>query len=290
MGEIGTVPKQKLKDHVEASQCDIRLALNGLQMSLLSQKIGGTTTDKDGTLILFRALGKFLYSKRLEEKCEGSGRGALAFDLEEVIEKSAVEPDTFTLFLHHNYPTFFVANMDFLARTANDFSFSDSLLRNWQSSSLMKTDYLSGISGRSVAFNNAPTEKKKWQPMYRPQFRDIFWQTAKTERNLSEHFCDSGLSPSVLVTELLPYSRILIDSFRFDSEKCWQVARQLVQFKLAPSDTGQLMEEAEFVSDDDASNSQWTSRVPVEEKAETSERNQFIDPSDLVIEEFSDSD
>ncbi len=77
---------------------------------------------------------------------------------------------------------------------------------------------------------------------------------------------------------------------KFDSEKCWQVARQLAQFKLAPSDTGQLMEEAEFVSDDHVTSSQWASKVPVEEKANVSERNAFIAPSDLVIEEFSDRD
>ncbi len=100
---------------------------NGETPSLAS--VGG----RDPALDLFHALGKVLYCKREEVTkpfMTNASMPALLFDPEEVLERAPASPESFTCFLHQNYPTFF-SSVDDLASGAEFLSLADQLFVEW---------------------------------------------------------------------------------------------------------------------------------------------------------------
>merc|ERR1712226_1582209 len=83
---------------------------------------------RDASLFLFRALGKVLYCKRasnydpieleLPDHLKQHSRCTLQENPEDVFDRTQMSSDTFSLYLHQNYPQFFV-NIDDLASAAN---------------------------------------------------------------------------------------------------------------------------------------------------------------------------
>ena len=84
-----------------------------------SSKKAAAQHTKDLQLLIFHALGKFLYNKRVHPKtkevkqlpyqmlADADRRPKLYYKPSEVIEQSMLEPSLFTLYLHQNVPQFF---------------------------------------------------------------------------------------------------------------------------------------------------------------------------------------
>ncbi len=86
---------------------------------------------------LFHALGKVLYAKREEGAAENDSalkpelrRSPLLSDPEEVLSRAPASPESFSCFLHQNYPPFFTAVGD-LAEAADRISRADPFFVEW---------------------------------------------------------------------------------------------------------------------------------------------------------------
>jgi len=154
----------------------------------------------------------------------GASDGASAIDdfsPEAIVESSALEEPTAADFLHQNYPDFF-GEVEDLADAAGYLSDANTIAdayrrARWQTSLL---GYISSVAGRGVtAVNQHPTYSRSLRAIRKPQVYAVDRQVTERKQRAAAAFhqvvdgcsgVDRLCGPSELVSELLPYLRLVI--------------------------------------------------------------------------------
>lgn len=234
-----------LEQIAKASNGDLRSAINSLEFFISDEKCGSAAFRNDSPMLLFRALGKFLYSKRTEPS-DGDDvqiltdsstalpahlkqftRGnELNFDPEMVVEQSGMNVDLFAMFLHENY-TDFVVDIDAAAEIAPIFSYADILTARWSTSEQI-SGYSSSLVGRSVAFHcYGQTLEKTWHQMRKPAWLTTNKNARKNFQQLTENFetLETRFG-SAFSLDIVPYLTKL-PHVRLKSASQWQVVEDM---------------------------------------------------------------
>ncbi len=236
-----------LTEIAELSGGDMRMAVNSLQMTFGGREKSKKKMDvilpvscRDRTMLLFSALGKFLYSKRteIEEDCgqwslPGHLRDkfrpfGLSFDPEDVISRCSLTPESFVQFLHENCWNMFPdTSLEGAAAAADDLSSADSLTADWTARMVGNDNYLGSIAGRSIAFNNAESHELKHQRfmMRRPKWKDVFFNISRRTVELRDAFGNFGMSPNDLSSEVIPYLKIMNAGNVLSDSQCKVVSK-----------------------------------------------------------------
>jgi len=136
----------------------------------------------DSKLILFRALGRILNSKRLDEM---ETRKYHSFELPPELRRKTLEykvpedqclasgflPSSFSQFLHQNSIPF-VSDINTYASFMNDFSLGDHFSRFYGYGNNKMKEYESAFSCRSMSFWNDKPNKPGFLALHRPAMID----------------------------------------------------------------------------------------------------------------------
>lgn len=178
-------------------------------------------SGKDGSLFLFRALGKILHCKRenneapqhcLPPHLSHHDRVALAVDPELTVERSKMSGEFFNLYLHQNFLDFFCEVED-VARASKYLSDADLLTTEWSTRSTM-ADYGSSVATRGLLHSNAQQVSVGFRPLHKPNWLLVnknYHGNCVEAQSLFKSFC---LTPVSLQTELLPYLAKLSNPMR----------------------------------------------------------------------------
>ncbi|XP_036360596.1 cell cycle checkpoint protein RAD17-like isoform X1 [Octopus sinensis] len=261
--KISMPSKTVLESIALSSNGDIRGAVNALQFSCLKdtsdligtfsrkhkqrskstsqlkQKHTTTSTDsspgdvqsmpciggKDGSLFLFRALGKILYCKR-ETDSSLSKQSLLPAHLahherlplleipEEVVDKSHMSGELFTTFLEQNYINFFHSIED-IECASEYLSDADIFTLDWSVRSTLQ-DYAVSIATRGIMHSNTLDKTKSsdnrmsFRPLHKPELYSVrrkFRDRYQASKDIFS-FPILGASNEVLLTEIVPYMKL----------------------------------------------------------------------------------
>ncbi|KAL0978993.1 hypothetical protein UPYG_G00179030 [Umbra pygmaea] len=182
------------------------------------QAIGG----KDASLFLFRALGKILYHKReTPEVPEGPSlpahlsehhRDRLLVDPEDVVERSHMSGEFFSLYLQQNYLDFF-SDVEDVARASEYLSDADFLTADWNSRSTMG-EYGSSVATRGLLHSNSGHVAAGFRPLHKPNWLLVNKKYRENSLAATSLFISFCLTPVSLQTELVPYLALLSNPLR----------------------------------------------------------------------------
>jgi cell cycle checkpoint protein len=178
--------------------------------------------DRDTKLSTFHALGKLLYSKR---KMGDDGRDCLAFDPEEILERSDLGVEGSLRFLEYHSGDFFT-DIGELSNAYDYFSDAAELLgqstssHQDDSSTISPFACASSIAGRAVANTNFHPAPNRFRQFSKPKVFDVLRKGRQNQflmDQLSRRLSTDLLSTSstlghlgTFVTDALPFLRLIV--------------------------------------------------------------------------------
>ncbi|KAK3869461.1 hypothetical protein Pcinc_025230 [Petrolisthes cinctipes] len=170
--------------------------------------IGG----KDGSLFLFRALGKVLYCKRNKEKgiteplpkhLHTQERPPLQENPENIYDKTSMGAASFSLFLHQNCLAFF-SDIESVAEALTHLTHGDVLMAEWLDRQVLE-DYAASVTVRGMMHaNENMSSGGGWRPFLRPQWYSVIRDSQQNTCLLKSEHRMEPLTSEELTTVLAP--------------------------------------------------------------------------------------
>lgn len=188
-----------MKEIVEAADGDIRQALNMVHFN--SSQIEGpnkfTCEKGDSKLLLFRALGRILNSKRVDQRektkfrnyslSTENQRQCLQYpEPEAQCLDAGFQPSSFSQFLHENCPKY-IPDVHCYEKFMEDFSFADQFSKFMGYGYDQLKTYEAAVSCRSLSFWNPIPNKVGFGGMHRPVMIQHRKQSHENRARLSAH-------------------------------------------------------------------------------------------------------
>ncbi|GAB1608394.1 cell cycle checkpoint protein RAD17-like [Argonauta hians] len=285
--------KQKSSTHTDTSSGDVTSM----------PCIGG----KDGSLFLFRALGKILYCKREIEPPQNQ-QAALPVHLaqherlplieipEEVVDRSHLSGEVFSAFLQQNYVDFF-HNIEDIERASEYLSDADVFTLDWSLRSAFQ-DYAVSIATRGIMHSNTfdRTKDSHNKPVFRPLHKPEMYSVQKKVRDRCTATRDifsfpvRGVTNEIQLTEIIPYLKLT--NVTLHSPRQISFVNEMTTFPKSHSRWSKL----ERLEDEDVSCAK--SLLDTSDSKEANQNNSIqssspddivpSDSEDIVIEEFDD--
>eukprot|EP00057_Strongylocentrotus_purpuratus_P032272 XP_787106.3 PREDICTED: cell cycle checkpoint protein RAD17 isoform X1 [Strongylocentrotus purpuratus] len=187
--------------------------------------IGG----RDTSLFLFRALGKVLYCKRepktasdpvLPPHLHHHERDRLIINPEELIERTHMSSENFTLYLHQNYLDFYT-DLEDVVEGSRYLSDTDFLTCEWAHRTTMR-QYSSSVAVRSLVHHNSSRSRCSqdggtgggrggggWKPLHKPEWFEVSRKYRESCAAAKGLFVGHCWTPLDLQTQLLPYLALI---------------------------------------------------------------------------------
>ncbi|XP_054764183.2 cell cycle checkpoint protein RAD17-like [Lytechinus pictus] len=185
--------------------------------------IGG----RDTSLFLFRALGKVLYCKRepktvsdpvLPPHLNHHERDRLIMNPEELIERTHMSSENFTLYLHQNYLDFYT-DLEDVVEGSRYLSDTDFLTCEWTHRTTMR-EYSSSVAVRSLVHFNSSRSRcnqdggsggggRGWKPLHKPEWFEVSRKYRESCTAAKGLFIGHCWTPLDLQTQLLPYLALI---------------------------------------------------------------------------------
>lgn len=209
-----------------SGSCSIKASVNGTKGVKGTSKVDRNECElagiggKDGSLFLFRALGKILHCKRQKDDHEvaheklpdhllSMERLPLVYCPEEVVENSCLSPEYFVLYLHQNYLDF-CESVDQMLRASEYLSDSVTLQRSFESQDLLHWCGVS-VACRGLMHSSRLSAKSEWRPLHKPKCLEVTKLAKDNVRMINQLFIEQNLAqahvwqPVELQTEILPF-------------------------------------------------------------------------------------
>ncbi|XP_047123539.1 cell cycle checkpoint protein RAD17 isoform X1 [Hydra vulgaris] len=251
---------------------------------------------KDSSLFLFRALGKILYCKRLNEverfafqlnpTQKSLVRMELNLDPEDVFMRTQITSEMFLLYIHENYPDFF-NSVDDIACASDYLCDSDVMNGLWTANSVM-CDYSASVGIRGVMFTNTQmqsitgTVAGGWRPLHKPEWFQRF-KTLHSRLKCSVQ-TEKRYPALELYTEVLPYmakcDSNVLRSFERDIA-CFQISRHPQRISL-----GTDQDDYNSIDESNGTASNGASKTTFQQGVETI--GSGLQEEDEEIEDFDD--
>lgn len=256
------------------SHGDMRQALMTLQLHATGVSISlDDQNSRDTKLSSFHSLGKLLYAKR---KLVAEGRLGLAFDPEDILERSDLGVEGSLRFLEYHSGDFFT-DITELSRAYDYFSDAAVLLgynlgttrRDEESCTIFPFICASSIAGRAVANTNFHPTPNKFRQFTKPKAFDVVWKgrqnqvlVDKLSRKLSTQQYLSYTSTlgnhGSFVTESLPFIRRIVpnqvdpfvDNFYSMAREEYIAGKKTLEHIMQTNDVS-LKEQEEILESDD---------------------------------------
>lgn len=209
--------ESKSKKNKKSGKCQKKDSTNQSESGKALSAIGG----KDTSLFLFRAIGKILYCKRelkhasdavLPSHLSHHERDRLIINPEEVVERTHMTSENFTLYLHQNYLEFF-DDIDDCMEVADHFSVADHMSCDWEHRSILN-QYSSSVATRGLihyntarSFHNSANTAGGggWRPLHKPEWFEISRKYRDRCATAKALFVGDCWTPVDLQTQILPY-------------------------------------------------------------------------------------
>jgi len=217
----GSILLSSIEALAESSSGDLRAAVNALQLHFTDRKNAASksvTCSHDHALGLLHVVGKFLHPKREEISPDVMAMPPLKFNVENVVASAQAPPRTIMAMIHESYLGVMDDDMDALEQisacisTADTF-LSDPLRKRHATNSLEDSFnvYCTSVVARGMCLHKRG--KSGSQSMFRLA-RPVVTQVDMRMRSSPEYIhSHSSLklhhSPSVLLTEVLPYLALI---------------------------------------------------------------------------------
>ncbi|CAF1000520.1 unnamed protein product [Didymodactylos carnosus] len=220
--------KECIPELIITSNGDLRSAINSLQFSSNNivqlksngqSKLKSTVKSKDSSLSLFRALGRILYKKDGEDDLnESSSESTLHATPsvrqppEDLIDQCHISPMGFIGFLFENYIDFY-SSIDDVGNVCDYLSFSDQILTEWSTRSIL-TSVTSSMACRAVRYFNSKPIRRGFKPIRKPQDKTVYLKVSycaqKSRTMLMSNKLSYGCSTEEYFTVLLPFQARLL--------------------------------------------------------------------------------
>jgi len=251
---------------VDTADGDIRAATNAMKFNSIMSKSGPSSSFVDSKLLLFRALGRILNSKRLEsaEKqtfCSftldpAHRRKELEYPIpEDQCMASGFLPSSFSQFLHQNCIPF-VPDIATYSSFMEDFSVGDRFSKFLGYGNDKIKEYEAAIGCRSMSFWNHSPNKAGFIAMHRPAMienrKRITAHAAAVSAKKHRHFngatqCSIAMLDAPAKIAISPRDPLLID------------LAQLTNFRTCQTSRGQRLDQNDDIR---LADSQQTNVVP----------------------------
>nr|XP_032826671.1 cell cycle checkpoint protein RAD17 isoform X2 [Petromyzon marinus]XP_032826672.1 cell cycle checkpoint protein RAD17 isoform X2 [Petromyzon marinus]XP_032826674.1 cell cycle checkpoint protein RAD17 isoform X2 [Petromyzon marinus] len=177
---------------------------------------------RDVSLFLFHALGKILHCKRengpiseshaLPTHLTHQQRNMLAVNPEDVVERSQMSPELFTLYLHQNYLGF-LHDAEDVSAAAQHLSDADCLTADWAVRVEMR-DYVAAVATRGLLHSHVGRARSGvagvgFRPLHKPEWISVHRKYVEARLEAKQLFSSFCLPPLALHLELLPYLALL---------------------------------------------------------------------------------
>ena len=207
-----SIKTANISEVIELADGDIRSAINTIKFnSVVTNKQANSCSALDSQLLLFRALGRILNSKRELTKEEPIPslpthlrRNTLTYVPEDQCTLSGFMPSTFSSFLHQNMSPF-IPDISTHDRILEDMSLSDLFSSKYGHMEKL-ADYQAVISSRSLAYWNHTPVKNGFMALHRPKSieqRKVHQQN-QAAIGAAKFNAWHGASTSSLVTQEIP--------------------------------------------------------------------------------------
>eukprot|EP00892_Ulva_mutabilis_P009836 jgi/Ulvmu1/7224/UM035_0010.1 len=254
-----TTSDMELEMLVEESHCDLRNALQALQLRAIGQnRLRGVKSQppskvsdkhenrqaRDLGLSLFHALGKILYNKKehavaQRDALETGAQGPPVLTAEEVITRSGLGASVITSFLFESYLEFVAEGSIVDAAFAAD-NFSSAMQVLGQASTGANTfgkqwvdpEHLtaspadaaaSALACRGYMWANQHPTARKWQPIRAPKMALVARAAANNRAELAERSASrKEIEPAVMVAiQVIPYARLMVTAIHSHPARVW---------------------------------------------------------------------
>ncbi|CDW51757.1 Cell cycle checkpoint protein RAD17 [Trichuris trichiura] len=161
---------------VQVADGDLRVAINSLQFAVEHSSNTFTINQKDTSIPLFRASGKFLYGKFSTDQSITSEKDAALdrLSIEGCVAKCGVDEHLFCLYLFENYLDF-RPDLEDVEHISSCYSFAD-CLTHWDVAESLYP-YAGSIAARSVATFFSSENPKRFKKIRKPQELALHKQT-----------------------------------------------------------------------------------------------------------------